>query len=92
MSNPENDSRVQGSSASDAKSHSSGEAGQGARSEEHPIPETQFKRRGLVADFWEYLAENKKWWLLPIIIGIVLLTLLVMVSSPALLPFIYTLF
>ena len=51
-----------------------------------------FKRHGLIPDFWEYLMENKKWWILPIIIGILLIMLLVAVGTPALLPFIYTLF
>jgi hypothetical protein len=51
-----------------------------------------FKRRSLIADFWEYLMENKKWWELPIIIGILVIMLLVALGTPALLPFIYTLF
>jgi hypothetical protein len=53
----------------------------------------QFKRHGLIADFWEYLMENKKWWLLPILLGFLVIMLLVLMgSAPALLPFIYTLF
>ena len=54
--------------------------------------QVQFKRRGLIADFREYLMENKKWWILPIIIGMLVIMLLVVVGTPALLPFIYTLF
>jgi hypothetical protein len=53
---------------------------------------TEFRRHGLVADFLEYLMENKKWWILPIIIGILLLMLLILVSAPAVLPFIYPIF
>jgi hypothetical protein len=51
-----------------------------------------FERRGLLRDFWDYLMENKKWWILPIVIGILALMLIIMASTPALAPFIYTLF
>lgn len=50
------------------------------------------KRRGLLADFWSFLGQNKKWWLLPILIVILLLGVLVLISSTAVAPFIYTLF
>jgi hypothetical protein len=52
-----------------------------------------FKRRSLIADFWEYLMENKKWWILPILLGFFFIMMIVVLgSAPALLPFIYTLF
>jgi hypothetical protein len=47
---------------------------------------------GLVAEFWLFLMTNKKWWLLPILVLILLLGLLVFLSSTPLAPFIYTLF
>jgi hypothetical protein len=47
---------------------------------------------GLVSDLWGFLRENKKWWLLPIILTLLLVTALVMVSGGPLAPFIYTLF
>lgn len=47
---------------------------------------------GLATEFWEFLKENKKWWLAPIIISIVGLGLLVMLGGTAAAPFIYTLF
>jgi hypothetical protein len=44
-------------------------------------------------DFWNYMKERKKWWLIPIIIIFLLLGLLIVFSSgSALAPFIYTLF
>jgi hypothetical protein len=47
----------------------------------------------LLKEFFEFLMERKKFWLLPIIILLVLLSvLLVMTQSSALSPFIYTLF
>lgn len=44
-------------------------------------------------DFWNYMKERKKWWLIPMFIIFVLLGLLIVLSSgSALAPFIYTLF
>jgi hypothetical protein len=50
------------------------------------------EREGLVAEFWDFLKYNKKWWLLPIIIVILGMGLLVLLSGSAAAPFIYTLF
>ena len=46
---------------------------------------------GLVAEFWDFLIHNKKWWLTPIILVLLLMGLLVMLSGTAAAPFIYTL-
>jgi Family of unknown function (DUF5989) len=46
----------------------------------------------LAAEFWSFLAQNKKWWLLPIVIVMLLLGTLIMLSTTAAAPFIYTLF
>lgn len=44
-------------------------------------------------DFWMYMKERKKWWLVPIFVVFILLGLLIVLSSgSALAPFIYTLF
>ena len=51
------------------------------------------KRRGIVAEFWDFLRIRKKWWLAPIIIVMVLVGgLLVFAQGSALAPFIYTIF
>jgi hypothetical protein len=50
------------------------------------------RRGGLLAEFWDFLKYNKKWWLLPIIIVILCMGLLVLLSGSAAAPFIYTLF
>ncbi len=50
------------------------------------------RRRTLVAEFVEFLGENKKWWLAPILISILLLGTLVLLGGTAAAPFIYTLF
>lgn len=44
-------------------------------------------------DFSKFLRERKKWWLVPIILAIFLIGILVMLgSSSATAPFIYTIF
>jgi hypothetical protein len=49
-------------------------------------------RGGLTNEFVDFLKDNKKWWLAPIIISILGLGLLVMLGGTAAAPFIYTLF
>ena len=50
------------------------------------------KQTGLVAEFIGFLKANKKWWLAPILVAILLLGLLVVLGGTAAAPFIYTLF
>ncbi|MHB1033378.1 MAG: DUF5989 family protein [Pirellulales bacterium] len=47
---------------------------------------------GLVREFIDFLRFNKKWWLTPIIVVLLLVGLLVILGGTALAPFIYTLF
>ncbi len=47
----------------------------------------------LLKEFWMFLSQNKKLWLLPIVIVMLLLgALLVFAQGSAVAPFIYTLF
>lgn len=47
----------------------------------------------LIHEFWLFLRQNKKLWLLPIVLVLLLLgALLVFAQGSALAPFIYTLF
>ena len=47
----------------------------------------------LLKEFWLFLRESKKWWLLPIVVVLVLVGfLLVFAQGSALAPFIYTIF
>ena len=47
----------------------------------------------VVSELWEFMKVNKKYWLAPIVIVLVVLgILLVLTKSSALAPFIYTLF
>jgi hypothetical protein len=46
-----------------------------------------------IKDLWAYLRQNKKWWLTPLIIVLLLIGfLLVIGGSSVLSPFIYSLF
>ena len=47
----------------------------------------------LIREFWGFMKERKKYWLLPILIILLLLSaLIVMTQGSAVAPFIYTLF
>ncbi len=52
----------------------------------------QQKQQGIVAEFVAFLKQNKKFWLLPLIIVMLLLAGLLFLSGTAAAPFIYTLF
>ncbi|HUW20659.1 MAG TPA: DUF5989 family protein [Sedimentisphaerales bacterium] len=52
----------------------------------------QKQRPSLLSEFWCFVKHNKKWWLLPILIVLLLLGLLVLLSGTAIAPFIYPLF
>ena len=46
-----------------------------------------------IKEFWEFLRERKKYWLLPIIIVLALFGILIVLSQgSAVAPFIYTIF
>ena len=47
----------------------------------------------VVSELWEFMRENRKYWLLPIVVVLLLLgVLLVAVKGSAVAPFIYSLF
>jgi len=48
--------------------------------------------RGIIGEFTDFLRDNKKWWLAPIIVSVLLLGTLVLLGGTAAAPFIYTLF
>jgi len=47
---------------------------------------------GLVGELWGFMKQNKKWWLVPLLMTLLILGLLVLLSGTGLAPFIYTLF
>lgn len=54
--------------------------------------QAQQAQPGLVREFWDFLRYNKKWWLTPIVVVLLLLGMLVFLSGTPAAPFIYTLF
>ena len=50
------------------------------------------KESGFIAELWDFLKHNNKWWLLPMILVLLGLGALIMLSGTAVAPFIYTLF
>lgn len=47
---------------------------------------------GLIAEFWLFLKEEKRWWLTPIIVVCLAITGLAWFTSTGAYPFIYSLF
>ena len=47
---------------------------------------------GFFQEFWIFLRENKKWWLLPILLAFLLMGALLLAGGTGAAPFIYTLF
>jgi len=62
-------------------------------------PPTEFEkaaarqtRCGLWRELWGFMKENKKWWMLPILLVLLLCGLLIYLGATGAAPFIYTLF
>lgn len=51
----------------------------------------QEEERGLVAEFVAFMAENKVWWLTPILVVFALFGVLLVLGATGMAPFIYTL-
>lgn len=47
---------------------------------------------GVVGELWAFIAHNKKWWLTPILLMLLLLGALIVLGGTGAAPFIYTLF
>ena len=54
--------------------------------------EASAPQQGIVREFLDFLIHNKKWWLTPIVLVLLLVTVLNVLSGSAAAPFIYTLF
>jgi len=53
------------------------------------LAQSEGRSSGILAEFWDFLCHNKKWWLAPIIIALLLIGLLILISGSAIAPFIY---
>jgi hypothetical protein len=49
-------------------------------------------RVNLLSEFWLFLKQNKKWWLIPMLVVVLLFVALAIFSGSPVAPFIYTLF
>lgn len=56
------------------------------------IQEAGQSQTGIIREYVAFLRHNKKWWLIPIVVTLMLVGVLVVLSSTAVAPFIYTLF
>lgn len=56
------------------------------------LSESSKARQSFVGEVLSFLAHNKKWWLLPILIVLFLFGLLIILGGTAAGPFIYPLF
>ena len=65
---------------------------QGSQSTATFAQEAQQRRAGLFAELLDFVLTNKKWWLTPIILAVLLVGALIFLSGTVAAPFIYTLF
>lgn len=67
-------------------------------SDPHTPPSTGFaqaaegRASGFFGEFWYFLRHNRRWWLTPIILLLLVLGLFVVLGGSGAAPFIYTLF
>ena len=63
--------------------------------ERHRVPHSELHdlveapQPGILAEFWLFLRSNKKWWLAPLLLALLLLGLLIVLGGTGLSPFIY---
>jgi hypothetical protein len=63
-----------------------------------PEPRSSFeqqaarKRQGLIGEYFQFLRQHRKWYLIPIVIALILLGALIFVAGTSVAPFIYTMF
>ena len=57
------------------------------------MSDKEIKNKGLIAELWDFLKVRKAWWLAPIIIMLLVVSVLIVFGqSSAVSPFIYALF
>lgn len=54
--------------------------------------EAQSARAGMMREFIDFLRDNKKWWLVPLLVTFLLVGALIVLTSTGAGPFLYTLF
>ena len=62
---------------------------------DHGRPNEEFAQQAqetppnFILGFWDFLIHNKKWWLTPIIVILLLMGCLIFLSSTVIAPFVY---
>lgn len=56
------------------------------------IEQAEQAQQGFLRELVQWLRYNKKWWLAPVVVLLLAMGVLVILSSTAVAPFIYTLF
>ena len=54
--------------------------------------EAERPQTGFFTEFFHFVRDNKKWWLVPMLVALLALGVLVALGGTAAAPFIYTLF
>lgn len=60
--------------------------------DQQPSKRKRPTRPGMAREFFRFLMDNKKWWLIPIILVFLLLMAVVFLSATGVAPFMYTVF
>jgi len=50
------------------------------------------RQRGVVGEFVRFVFQNKKWWLTPILVLLILASALIILGGSGIAPFIYSIF
>jgi hypothetical protein len=78
--------------ASRVSAEAHGRSGSGGPSRPRSLEDLGPSRGGAFTQIWAFLRENKKWWLLPILICLLLFGALLVLAGTGAAPFIYTVF
>ena len=69
-----------------------------SRESNAPPPDDELRRLseqpsgGVLRELWDFLRENQAWWLTPIVVVLLLISVLVILGASGAAPLIYTLF
>jgi hypothetical protein len=62
------------------------------REAEEELPELQSGNTSFFREVLDFMLQNKKWWLIPIVVVLVIFTGLLLLGATGAAPFVYTLF
>ncbi len=54
--------------------------------------QSRMDSQGIVRELWEFVRHDKKWWIAPILLVVIIVGALVMLSTTGAAPLIYTIF